>query len=296
MIPFQKISLTEVQLSGIVSFDAPLGSCSAQEIIATLMLHQPAPLTMQRVLNDLAVHRQWWDGFVPGPGLPPTHQGAAPGSLVCLRDLWTGWNVNTLYILAPDASATRSIVKARQGWGCADMVSYPIHFKKPSSRVKGQYLVIARWQPTVSLTEEMDFATTYDLSAPQFDHLPRLSECSPQVLIAGLFLRHGSERLHAPTILTDLQANSDLWYSFVAGPRLPSTNMELEDYWSSLCGLPDYFWVNCLYIWSRSQAAAEQLKRLSQNWRCQSATILGSPETARLLAIPKGPPVVVVSW
>lgn len=100
MIPFQKIPLTKLQLNGIVSFDVPLGSCSAQEIIATLMLHQQAPLTMQRVLNDLAIHWKWWDGFVSGPALPTTDQGADPGALVCLRNLWTGWNANTLYVLA----------------------------------------------------------------------------------------------------------------------------------------------------------------------------------------------------
>ncbi|MGI0484879.1 hypothetical protein ACN4EK_05525 [Pantanalinema rosaneae CENA516] len=296
MLPFQKISLTELQLNGITSFDVPLGSCSAQEIIATLMLHHSAPLIIQRVLNDLTTHLNCWNSFLLGPGLPSTNQGADLGTLVCLRDLWTGWNANTLYILVPNAPAARSLVKARQGWGCSDVVYYPIHFRNHSSQIKGQYLVMARWQQTVFLTEEMNFATTYNLSSPQFDPLLPLGECSPQALVAGLFLQHGSQRLHAPTILDDLQANSELWYSFVAGPRLPSTNMEIEDCLSSLCGLPDYFWIDSLYVWSRSRAAAEELQILSHQWKCRSATILDSPETARLLAIPKGPPIIVISW
>lgn len=300
MIPFQKLNLSKLKLDGIVTFDTKLGSCSAQEIIATLLLHQQNPLTMQRVINDLAAHWNWWDGFVSGPALPTTDQGADPGSLACLRDLWTGWNADTLYILAPNAITARSLRALAQGWNCTRIDVYPIRFRFEQlfkrSRIRGQHLVIAHWQRTVFMAEEMDFGRTYDPTSPQFDRLPQLSECSPQLLAAGLFLRHGSEKLHAPSILDDLQANSQLWYSFVSGPQLPSADIELEHCLRGLCGLPDNFSVDCLYIWSRSRAAAEQLQVLSQRWRCKSATILTSPETAKLLALPKGPPVVVVSW
>ena len=298
MIPFQKLNFLKLELDGIVTFDTKLGSCSAQEIIATLMLHQQNPLTMQRVLNDLAAHWKWWDGFVSGPALPTTDQGADPGSLGCLRDLWTGWNADTLYILAPNAITARSLGTLAQGWNCTHIDCYPIRFEKlfKRSRIKGQHLMVAHWQRNIFLTEEMDFSATYELTSPQFDRLPKLRECSPQVLAAGLFLRHGSDKLHAPSILDDLQANPHLWYSFVAGPQLPSADIELEHCLKGLCGLPDNFSIDCLYIWSRSQAGAEQLQILSQRWRCKFATILTSPETAKLLALPKGPPIVIVTW
>jgi hypothetical protein len=298
MTPFQKLPLANLQLNGIVSFEAKLGSCSAQEIISTLMLHQQNPLIMQRVLSDLAAHRNWWDGFVSGPTLPTTDQGPDPGSLACLRDLWTGWNADTLYLLAPNASTARSLRALAQGWNCTHIDVYPIHFEKlfTRARVRGQHLVIAHWDRTVFMTEEMNFSATYGSTSPQFDRLPQLSECSPQLLAAGLFLRHGSEKLHAPSILDDLQANSQLWYSFVSGPQLPNANIELEHCLRGLCGLPDNFSIDCLYIWSRSRVAAEQLQVLSERWRCKSATILTSPETAKLLALPKGPPIVVVAW
>jgi hypothetical protein len=298
MTPFQKLPLANLQLNGIVSFEAKLGSCSAQEIISTLMLHQQNPLIMQRVLSDLAAHRNWWDGFVSGPALPATDQGPDPGSLACLRDLWTGWNADTLYLLAPSASTARSLRTLAQGWNCTQIDVYPIHFEKlfTRARVRGQHLVVAHWQRTVYMVEEMNFSATYESTSPQFDRLPQLSECSPQLLAAGLFLRHGSEKLHAPSILDDLQANSQLWYSFLAGPQLPNANIELEHCLRGLCGLPDNFSIGCLYIWSRSRVAAEQLQVLSERWRCKSATILTSPETAKLLALPKGPPIVVVAW
>lgn len=263
------------------------------------MLQQPDPITMQRVLYDLSCHWNWWDAFVTGPRLPATEQVADPGTLVCLRDLYTGWNTDTLYVLAPNAQRARSLKTLAKGWNCTEVIIHPPETVQylVGKHLRGRSLVSAHWQRPTLLDEEFDFATTYDLTEPlQFDDLPELGKCSPQVLIAGLLLKHGSERFHAPTILKDLQSYPQWWYSFVAGPPLPNSTTGIANCLSGLCSFPDYWWTDCLYIWSRSQEAAIQLKALGQNWSCKIATILDNSETARLLALPKSPPVVVLSW
>lgn len=298
MDAFQKVPLSTLELDGIVDLDTKLGSCSAQEILATLMLHSHDPIKMQQVLNALNADHERWDSFAMGPALPRNNQIADPGTLACLRDLWTGWNANTLYLLTPDAQTARSFKALAKGWECTDIAIYPPRFARylTNIRTSRSHLVSIYWQKTVYFTEEMDFSATYDLAPLQFEYLQPLHQCSPQGLVAGLFLRYGRERIHAPTILQDLQAHSQLWYSFVVGPALPTMHTELANCLRGLSTLPDYYWIDCLYLWSRSLGAAEQLRALSQNWRCKSVDILDRPETARLLALPKGPPIVVVSW
>lgn len=298
MMSFQKVPLANLELNGIVDLNAKLSSCTAQEIVATLMLHSHHSSTMQRVLNDLNAHQQWWDSFVIGPALPTRSQIADPGTLAGLRDLWAGWNCDTLYLLSPDINAVRSLKALAQGWGCTDLTVYPSQLSRycTGMRTRRCHLVSAQWQRAVFLTEEMDFSATYDLAPFQIEQLPQLRDCFPQMLVAGLFLQNGRKHLPAPTALQDLQAHSHLWYSFVVGPVLPNADTELENCLRGLRSLLDYFWIDTLYLWSRSLGAAEQLQTLSQNWRCTSTTILDSPETARLLALPKGPPIVVMSW
>lgn len=265
-----------------------------------LMLQQPNPITMQQVLSDLSRHPDYWDAFVTGPRWPTTEQVADPGTLVCLRDLFIGWNTDTLYVLAPTAQRARSLKTLAKGWNCTEVM---IHSAESVQHLVGKYLlrgqslVSAYWQCPALVHEEFDFDTTYDLAEPvQFDGLPELGKCSPQVLMAGLLLKHGSEKFHAPTILKDLQSHPQWWYSFIAGPALPNSTTGIANRLSGLRGFPDYWWTDCLYLWSRSQDAAIQLKALGQNWSCKTATILDSQETARLLALPKSPPVVVLSW
>jgi len=298
MVSFQKGSLTNLELNGIVDLNAKLGSCTAQEIVATFMLHSHHSSTMQQVLNDLNTHQQWWDSFVMGPVLPTRSQIADRSTLAGLRDLWAGWNCDTLYLLSPNINAVRSLRTLAKGWGCTDITVYSPQLSRYyiGIRTRKCHLVSAWWQRTVVCTEEMDFSATYDLAPFQIEQLPQLRDCSPQMLVAGLFLRNGRKHLPASTVLQDLQAHSHLWSSFAVGPVLPNANTELENCLRGLRSLPDYFWIDALYLWAQSLTAAKQLQTLSHNWRCTSTTILDNPETARLLALPKGPLIVVVSW
>lgn len=298
MNPFQKRTLSDTGLDDILNLQTDLVHCTAQQIMATLMLHHPDSPTMGQVLRDLSHQPDWWDAFAMGPPLPTTGQAADPAALVCLRDLGMEWNTNTLYVLARGHQSARSLKAMAQTWNCTQITLLPTQLTAHLlGRRRRQSLVAAYWQRSRFMTEEMDFATTYDLTQPpQFDPLPQLGECSPQLLMAGLLLRHGSQRFCAPTILQDLQTHWQWWHSFVWGPALPNLETGLANRLQVLCGLPNVWSGDCLYLWSRNRDAAIGLQHLSQSWACKTATILDSPETARLLAIPKGPPVVVVFW
>lgn len=299
MNPFQKRNLSDTGLDGILNIQTDLVHCTAQAIMATLMLHHPDSATMGQVLRDLSHQPDWWDAFVMGPPLPTTDQAADPAALVCLRDLGVEWNTNTLYVLARSHQSARSLKTLAQTWNCTQTAILPTQLTAHLlGRRRRQSLVIAYWQQRSRfMTEEIDFATAYDLTQPpQFDQLPQLGECSPQLLMAGLLLRHSSQRVCAPTILQDLQTHWQWWYSFVWGPALPNAETGLANRLQVLCGLPNVWSGDCLYLWARNRHAAIGLQNLSQSWACKTATILDSPETARLLAIPKGPLVVMVSW
>jgi hypothetical protein len=158
------------------------------------------------------------------------------------------------------------------------------------------HLLVARWERTLFPTQEMDFTTTYGATPQGFEQSQRLSACSPQSLMARLLLRRSIEERRALKIMDDLQLHADLWYSFILGPQLPKAEADLANYLRGLFTLPFNYSVDCIYIWSKNSQAAERLKILGQAWECKTATILSSTETARLLALPKGPPIVVISW
>jgi hypothetical protein len=52
MIPFQKLPLVNLVLHGIADFQPPLEACSAQAVLAALMLHHLN--LMQQVFTDLS--------------------------------------------------------------------------------------------------------------------------------------------------------------------------------------------------------------------------------------------------
>jgi hypothetical protein len=296
MVPFQKIPLSNLVINGIVDFSKQIEECSAQEILAALMLHHPNPKLMQRVLTDLSTHQSWWNGFAMGPALPSTKNGADPGSLVYLRDLWIGWGANTLYLLAPFSEQARSLQNLAKTWECTEVKVFPPKLTRyllgmPTMR---HHLLVLRWERTVFMVEEVDFATTYGTASQLFEGSLRLSECLPQTLIAGLLRCELKEGI-ASRIVDDLYARADLWHSFLPGPQLPSDATELTDCLRVLSTLPTHYSFDCIYIWSRGLEEAETLKRLSQTWNPKATTIFSSPETSRLLALPKGPPVVTIS-
>lgn len=296
MVPFHKISLADLVIDGIVDANNLLEACSAQEILAALMLHHPNPKLMQRVLADLGAHQNWWNSFVMGLSLPSTDRGADPGSLVFLRDLWTGWGANTLYLLAPFSEQARSLQNLAKTWECTEVKVLSPQFVRflLGIRTMRHHLLALRWERTVFMVEELDFSATYGTALQTFEESLRLSECLPQTLIAGL-LRCDLKEDITSRIVDDLYAHADLWYSFLPGPQLPSDATELANCLRVLSTLPAHYSFDCIYIWSRGLEEAETLKRLSQTWNPKAATILSSPENSRLLALPKGPPVVTIS-
>jgi hypothetical protein len=213
MLPFQKMTLTGLRIEGLVDFNKKLEQCSAQEIIAALMLHHPTPEVMQRVLTDLSIYRDSWNSFFMGAALPSTNKGADPGSLVCLRDLWTGWGGNTLYLLTSFSREARVLQTLARNWGCTEVKVLPPKLTGflVGMRTVRHHLLVARWERTLFLTEEMDFATTYGATPQGFEQSLRLSACSPQSLMARLLLKRGLEQRRASKIMDDLQLHADLW-------------------------------------------------------------------------------------
>jgi hypothetical protein len=297
MVPFQKIPLSNLVLNGIVNFNKQLEECSSQEILAALMLHHPKPELMKKVLSDLSSHQNCWNSFVMGPSLPSTDRGADPGSLACLRDLWTGWGGNTLYILVPFSDEVRSLQNLAKNWAYTDIKILTPQFVRflLGMQTMRHHLLVVYWERAIFLTEEMDFGTTYGFSSQQFDRSLPLSECLPQALVTELLFQWELKKVGSSKIVDGLQTHADLLHSFIAGPQLPKNEAELTNCLRGLSTLPSNYSADCIYVWSRSTEAAEHLKLLSQTWDCKAATILSSPETSRLLAFPKGPPVVVIA-
>lgn len=254
MVPFPKLPLSNLVIDDIVDFSKQLKELSAQEILAALMMHHPNPELMQQILTDLSGHQSWWNGFALGPALPSTKDGADPGSLVCLRDLWTGWGGNTLYLLVPFSNEGRSLQSLAQNWGCTEIKVLPPKFTSflVGMRTMRHHLLVVRWERTIFLTEEMDFATTYGFAPQPFDRSLALSECLPQALMTELLLKWDLKKVRTSKIVDALQTHADLWYSFMAGPKLPKNEAELTHCLRVLATLPSGYSADCIYIWSRN--------------------------------------------
>lgn len=298
MDQFQLPLASELELDGIFDLGQPISDCSAQAIMAALMLRQRNPILVQEVLADLSECRDGWKSFVAGPALPKTDAEADPGNLTCLRDLWMGWNTNTLHILARNADTARSLKALAEAWDCSEITIHPPKRTKRLVGMTRHSLVSISWEQPTLRREETDFEETYEqfTSPTLFDSLLRLGKCSPQKLMAGLLLRTDAADFPASTILQDLQAQFQWWRSFIVGSPLPNSKMGLSNSLSVLQKLPSCWCNDCLYIWARNNEAALHLKALGQTWSCEAIVTLEGVDAARLLALPDAPPIVVMSW
>lgn len=100
----------------------------------------------EKVVNDLLAHREWWEAVLMDTcNLPQNIPG---GSLIKLRDLKLNlWNVDTLYILAPDEKSARQLAGLGKVWQ-ADSVT--IYDEKDTDRLlggggMGRRLVVMWW-------------------------------------------------------------------------------------------------------------------------------------------------------
>ncbi len=99
----------------------PVGECSAQELIAALMLRAGFnEFYPKDVLFDLYAHPELWISFVMGPHLPAPSDTRLFGLLIVLRDL-KRWHADTLYVLSRDDECVFPLVDMGKSWGCDDV-------------------------------------------------------------------------------------------------------------------------------------------------------------------------------
>lgn len=96
-----------------------LRDATVQEIQLELIRRtRPGEFNMERVLADLAAHRNLWEA-----AMMDTFCFSNPGKLpriglIKLRDLPENfWNADSLYILTPDVESARSLVEIAEHWG-----------------------------------------------------------------------------------------------------------------------------------------------------------------------------------
>ncbi|MBW4474312.1 MAG: hypothetical protein KME45_28655 [Stenomitos rutilans HA7619-LM2] len=279
--------------------ELPLACCTAQEIVAALMLQHHNTRLMQQVLTDLEANAHTWDAFLLAPSLPTVDSSADRGSLMCLRDLQTCWNADTLYILARNANTARSLQTIAQAWNCSDITLYPPKRMKRLTGVEGaKRLISTRWHFPENIETRIDFDQIPHPDSPKWvlDEMTVLEECSPQHLMAELMIKADSKCFHAQTILKELQDYSHWWRSFVLAPPLPDTKTGMTNRLNILQQLPTAWRDDCLYIWAWDDTAARNLRLLAQNWYCGEVTAIAGDEAARLLNVPNASPIIVVRW
>jgi hypothetical protein len=281
---------------GLLDFELPLDACSAQEMMAALLLQQRDPLTMGRMLEDLEEHSQLWHSFCSYPAFPTKPRPSQPGTLACLRDMGQGWTANVIYLLAVDQSAAITLSRLARQWPGAKITNSSL---SQTRRLVGNHdqsrLLMVEWNYPRLAPPELE--AIYHLDEPPDliveDRL--LGRCSTQQLVVGLLLAASGADFYPPMILKDLQAHPQWWYSFLVGPRLIGRNRVQQPPLQVLQQLPDFWSNDCLYIWTRSDEAAKQFQTLSKSWLCE-VEILKSPQASRWLDLPDAPPIVVMSW
>ncbi len=102
----------------------------------------------ERVAADLLPHREWWEAVLMDTyGLASMH-GIPGAGLIKLRDLKHNfWNVDTLYILAPDEESARRLAALGEVWLADSVVVYN---EEDTDRAlggggMGQRLVVMWW-------------------------------------------------------------------------------------------------------------------------------------------------------
>lgn len=299
MVPWLDQDADNEAADGFLDFDLPLGACTAQEIAAALLLRQRDPLTMERVIQDLAAQTEIWHSFFSYPVVPVKPQRDASGVLTCLRDLGQGWTANTLYLLAIDHRAAATLSQLARQWTGAKVTLCTLSQTRRLTGSKDQSrLVMVEWAYPELETSKPEFEAIDALEeSPELlvESHP-IAECSVQQLVAGLMLATSDPHFHPPSILETLQNHPEWWHSFLLGPRLtgqsPATSPPLRVLQQQL---PEFWCNDCLYVWARSDRAAEQLQAASEAWLCD-VKIIREQQAARLLHFPQASPIVVMSW
>ncbi|HEY9663440.1 MAG TPA: hypothetical protein V6C65_33755, partial [Allocoleopsis sp.] len=261
----------------LLDMELPLASCSAQEIMAALMLRHHSLILMRQILTDLEDHAEMWESFVLAPALPSADSVADAGTLVCLRDLHSSWNADTLYVLTRNADTARSLQSVAQGWNCSDITLYPPKRVKRLAGVTGaKRLISMRWTFRKTVEPGINFDHVYQSKGSKLvmDEMATLEDCTPQQLIAGLIIQADSNSFHAPTILEDLEYHSEWWRSFVLGPPLPNTKTGTTNRLNVLQQLPKTWCDDCLYIWAWDNDVTTNLRSLAQEWHSDNITII----------------------
>jgi hypothetical protein len=285
---------------GFLDLEEPVGICSAQQIVAALMLHQRDRSVVERLLGDLDANQSCWDTFMSGPALPTVSATRDRGILTCLRDIGICWNTTAFYILAPDMTAARALRSKTRRWGCTKPV---IHTTDQTKHWVGEewegFLVSMQWQQSTVNAQDLDFDLIYDAVEPPTlpDPDDAVGELSPQALMARLMMGgNQSDRLDAEAAVHDLYDHLVWWRSFVVGPNLHDQKTGNRHRLKSLQWLPNGWHYDCLYIWARDSRSAMHLQKLCRQWGCTEAEIVADSETARLLNLLQAPPIVVASW
>lgn len=281
----------------MLDLNQPIGSCSAQDLAAALMLHHRDRARMERILLDLACNRENWRAFVLGPALPTEADKPHRALLDCLRDLGLGWRAETLYIVSPDDKAARRLRLQAKRWGCSEVTQYS-QAQSQQFGLIGGILSAMRWSAPLSSPSQIDYNALYSTEdAPiLLDNTRSLGECSAQTLMAGLMQRGQFRQFDPHLVLEDLQRHSILWRSFVFGPQMPASPTELGGCLELLSWLPDEWGGDHLYLWAWDGADAIDLYRLSDRWQCDEVRVFEDEAAAQLLGLLKAAPVIVASW
>lgn len=281
----------------MLNLNQPIGSCSAQDLAAALMLLHRDRDRMERILLDLACNRDNWQSFVLGPALPDKPGEPHRGVLASLRDLGMGWTANTLYILSPDDKAAKRLRLQAKRWGCSNVMQYSKEQSQQFGVISGMVSTM-HWSAPLSPPGNTDYNALYSTeNLPILLNATRsLGESSAQTLMVALMLRAQFHPFDPHLVLADLQAHSILWRSFVFGSALPDPQVGLCRPLELLSWLPDEWGGNHLYIWAWDSSDAIDLQRLCDRWQCDEVQVFGDEAAARLLHLPKAAPVIVASW
>lgn len=271
-------------------------TASAQSLIAALMLLHPQKSLMERILFDLAAHPQLWKSFVLAPTLPPTEEAAYLGILACLRDLAFGWTADTLYILAPDSGAAEQVRSLSIHWQCSESTLYSSERTEYLTLTTG-ILVALRWRTASAEFEERDYDQLYRANANiRFDVSRSLCHSSAQSLVTALVRRGQFGKFDPQQVLGDLKKHRVRWRSFLLGPPLPESGVNLQHCLETLTYLPPDWGGNCLYLWAWNMVEAMLLQSLHQKWQCTDVAVFTVAESSRLLDLAEAAPVVMYVW
>ena len=290
----------------LLDLNQPIDSCSAQDLMAALMLQRYVPYadpqitraTMERVLLDLNAYPYLWQSFVMRTALPTTDWWYASGALLSLRDLGLGWNADTLYILSPDIDAAEGVQLLASGWDCTEITTYSAkQTQYLSSCLKDGVLTAARWRSSAEPSRKTDYVSVYSSAPPIVFNQPLpLGECYAQTLMAALMMRGEVGRFQPQRVLEDLHAHRSTWRSFMMDSGLPEFGADLQASLDSMAWLPQEWGGNYFYVWAWDVADAMYLQSLRDRWQCDEVWVIDGIEADQLLNLPNAAPLVIFAW